>query len=51
MGRRDRHLAFVHALAAQERIIVVRNADRLTAEAAGQRQWLHARPTDAAGPR
>ena len=44
MGRRDRHLAFVHALAAQERIIVVRNAERLTAEAAGQLQWLHLRP-------
>jgi hypothetical protein len=32
------------ALAAEPRIVVIEHADRLSAKAAGQLQWLHARP-------
>lgn len=41
---RDLQDDLVEALAEQDRIIVVRHAERLTNEAAGQVQWLHAHP-------
>ncbi|RYP86866.1 hypothetical protein EKO23_07790 [Nocardioides guangzhouensis] len=41
---RDMQDDLVEALAEQPRIVVVRHAERLTAEAAGQLQWLHDRP-------
>lgn len=41
---RDLQDDLVRALAQQQRIVVVRYADRLTKEAAGQLQWLHDRP-------
>lgn len=44
ISERDLQDDLVRALAAQPRIVLVRRADRLTREAAGQLQWLHARP-------
>ncbi|MGB3763761.1 MAG: AAA family ATPase [Ornithinimicrobium sp.] len=41
---RDLQDDLVEALAEEDRIVVVRHAERLTAEAAGQLQWLHAHP-------
>ena len=44
LPERDLQDDLVEALAAEQRIVVVRHAHRLSAEAAGQLQWLHARP-------
>ena len=41
---RDMQDDLVDVLAQHPRVIVVRHAERLTAEAAGQLQWLHDRP-------
>ncbi|MCD4532507.1 hypothetical protein LRP67_00175 [Nocardioides sp. cx-169] len=41
---RDLQDDLVEALSEQDRIVVVRHAERLTNEAAGQLQWLHAHP-------
>lgn len=44
VSERDLQDDLVDALAAIPRTIVIRHADRLTREAAGQLQWLHERP-------
>lgn len=41
---RDLQDDLVEALSEQDRIVVIRHAERLTKEAAGQLQWLHAHP-------
>ncbi|WP_435771373.1 AAA family ATPase [Nocardioides sp. SYSU DS0651] len=41
---RDLQDDLIEALGEQDRIIVIRNVERLTSEAAGQLQWLHAHP-------
>lgn len=41
---RDLQDDLVEALSEQDRIVVIRHAERLTNEAAGQLQWLHAHP-------
>jgi len=44
LPERDLQDDLVEALAAQPRIVVVEHTERLTAEAAGQLEWLHGRP-------
>ncbi|WP_141014464.1 AAA family ATPase [Nocardioides sambongensis] len=44
LPQRDVQDDLVDALAAQPRILVIRHAERLTTEAAGELQWLHDRP-------
>jgi hypothetical protein len=46
LSERDRQDDLVEALR-QDRIVVVRHAHRLSSEAAGMLQWLHARPAHA----
>jgi hypothetical protein len=46
LSERDRQDDLVEALQ-QDRIVVVRHAHRLSSEAAGMLQWLHARPAHA----
>lgn len=44
LAERDLQDDLIEALREQERIVVIRHAHRLTGEAAGMLQWLHARP-------
>ncbi len=44
LPERDLQDDLVEALAAQPRIVVIEHTERLTAEAAGQLEWLHGRP-------